>query len=85
MMARTRQMEQGTGESRKRAAFKRIANPRLENALHALDLLALCADKARYEFSDADTEIIASELRAKAEEVVQKFERGNPRPVVRFQ
>jgi hypothetical protein len=71
-------------ESRKRAAFKRIANPRLENALHALDLLALTSDSTRYEFNNADVEIIAVELRAKVEETIAKFERRNPRPVVRF-
>lgn len=72
------------GESKKRIAFKRLVMPRLENALHALDLLALVSDKTRYEFGEADVTVVAIELQAKVAEVIEKFKRGNPRPVVKF-
>jgi hypothetical protein len=68
----------------KRRAFYRIAAPRLRNAVDAMDLLALCADSDRYDFNKQDIEYIRSKLQVAFDNTMRKFERGDPRPDIRF-
>lgn len=71
-------------ESTKRRAFRRIGEPRLANALEAMDLLGLMADSSRYDFNDSDIAYIQAQLVERVAITIDKFLRGNPRPNIGF-
>jgi hypothetical protein len=70
--------------SKKRAAFKRVAEPRLANALIALEYLAACADPVRYEILPSDVETIREKLNSAVSDVVARYSTGKRKPVVEF-
>jgi hypothetical protein len=70
--------------SKKRVAFKNVAEPRLANALQALEYLAMCADRTRYEIYDGDVALIRERLTAAVQDVISRYETGRRKPVVKF-
>ncbi len=53
--------------------FKRIAEPRLERAVHAITLLMPLSDKNRYDYSEAQARYIVKELRDAVRELESAF------------
>ena len=70
--------------SKKRAAFLKVGQPRLANALQALEILIHACDPVRHEIWDEDVEKIARELRGKVEDVISRYEARSRKPVVKF-
>jgi hypothetical protein len=70
--------------SRKRAAFIRVAEPRLNNAINDLKVLARSADRVRYEIYDSDVDYIEEQLKAAVERVLGGFRKGNAKPALQF-
>jgi hypothetical protein len=72
-----------TGDmSIKRAAFKRVVEPRIANAVNDLELLAICADRNRYEIYDSDMEYICDQVRRAAEDCIARFQAGTRKPFI---
>jgi hypothetical protein len=73
-----------TAMSKKRAAFKKVAEPRLSNAVHAIQILGQCADLQRYEILGSDIETIRHDLTEAVKDTIARFETGQRKPVVVF-
>jgi hypothetical protein len=70
--------------SAKRAAFKRVAEPRIANVVNTLGLLAICADQQRYEIYDTDVDYICEQVRQAAEDCIARFRAGTRKPVIKL-
>jgi hypothetical protein len=73
-MKRTRKIALGTD---KRQNFKTFGADRTERALVALRVLANCADRARYEPTDAEVEAIRKALETAVAETVAALKTGS--------
>jgi hypothetical protein len=70
--------------STKRAAFKKVVEPRISNAVHDLYLVSLCADRSRYDFTDEDRDYVVEELRHAFEDCVAKYMAGTKKRVIKL-
>ena len=70
--------------SKKRADFKRVLEPRLSNTVHDLYLVSLCADRARYDYTDEDRDYVLRELQLAYEDCAAKFQAGTKKRVVKL-
>lgn len=60
----------------KKEKFIKIAEKRLEKAVHAIDVLKPLADRSRYEYTDTQVKYIVKALKDAVREVENTFKSG---------
>ncbi len=65
----------GSPEESKADRFKRLAEPRVENAMHKIELIGNLS-AGSYEYTAEQVEKILASLRHAVEEVEKKFQKG---------
>ena len=56
--------------------FRRLAKPRVEKTLHALDQIGNLSNRGSYEYTEAEIEKMFSAIRAKLDDVQGKFSKS---------
>lgn len=62
----------------RRAAFKRVAERRVNKVLYALRVLSNCSNRAVYEYSDRQVEDMFTVIEKQVGEVRSRFRRATP-------
>lgn len=70
--------------SKKRAAFERVAIPRIQNVVNALDVLGIAADRQRYEIRDSDVDYICETVMTAAKGCCDRFRAGTRKPSIKL-
>lgn len=63
-----------SNKSEKRERFERLATKRTQAVIEKLDILANCADRNRYEYSEDEVREIFKAIKRKRKKVESKFE-----------
>ncbi len=75
-MSNKRNRIQRVIEGDKRASFQNVASFRTQNVLAALDNLATCGDRARYESTKEEIDTIAAAIAKAAAEAIDTLRNG---------
>ena len=70
--------------SKKRAAWLKVAPPRLSNLLHDIEVLAITADRNRYDVDDSDVEKIIAKIQPAINGLFERFRTGRRKPLIEF-
>ncbi len=70
--------------SKKRAAFKRVVEPRIAEVLIKLEYLGAACDPVRYEIYPADAEYLAETLTRAMQDVSGRYRNGQRKPVIKL-
>jgi hypothetical protein len=70
--------------SKKRAAFQRVAVPRIQNAVNSLQVLGIAADRQRYDITERDVEYICETIMAAATDCCDRFRAGTRKPSIKL-
>jgi len=74
----------GVPPTKKRAAFIKVAGPRVSNLLYNIEMLAICADRNRYEVYDTDGEKVREKVEPAIADLLDRFRTGRRKSFVEF-
>src|SRR5260370_32314347 len=73
-----------TAMSKKCDAFKRVVETRIANAVNALEMLYLCADRTRYEIHDRDVPYIKEVLGTAYNKMAAAYDAGHRKATIKL-